>query len=624
MPYKLTLKDFVEKSTQLHKGRYDYSEAVYKNVQSKVAIICPVHGIFLQAPRCHLAGQGCPKCSSEIKSKNNTISHDEFIIRSRKVHGDKYSYPEAYKGIQTKITIVCPDHGPFKQTPASHWGGHGCRKCANTIISNALSKKDLFLKRAIEVHGNFYDYSQSNYINGATPVLIICPKHGGFYQQPRMHINGQGCPECGKWKGRANLNHEIFIQKARAIHGNRYEYPDLYKNSNLQLKIICPEHGAFLQRPSYHWRGGGCPKCGNKKKGAPWGFKEFLKKAEDVHGNKYTYDESTFTRMRDKIRINCPIHGDFWQICQMHIYGQGCPSCGNTLSKGEKEIGDWLQELGYTTESRNRSVLPSGKELDIYLPDYKTAIEYNGLYWHSSRATDDISIAKKRHIQKLEECRIQGIRLLQFWDFEWNDKKDICKEIILFTLGKIDKRIYARNCTIRHLDTKEANLFLDANHIQGRCKSNVRLGIFMRDELVGIQCYQAPNPGGASGKNWLLIRTAFLKRTQVIGGISKLFKAFINEINPVCVVDYTDRRMFVASGHPQMGFVFEKITNPCSYLTNGIKLFSRRYYRYKKKPFKQEMPWDDALTDTENLANNGWWWVWDCGKIKNVWKPPIT
>jgi hypothetical protein len=82
--------------------------------------------------------------------------------------------------------------------------------------------------------------------------------------------------------------------------------------------------------------------------------------------------------------------------------------------------------------------------------------------------------------------------------------------------------------------------------------------------------------------------------------------------------------MFLASGHHRMGFAFEKITNPCSYLTNGLKIFSRRYYRYKRKPFKNEMPWDENLSDTENLSNNGWYWIWDCGKIKNVWKRTIS
>jgi hypothetical protein len=100
-----------------------------------------------------------------------------------------------------------------------------------------------------------------------------------------------------------------------------------------------------------------------------------------------------------------------------------------------------------------------------------------------------------------------------------------------------------------------------------------------------------------------------------------MFKFFIETVNPDKVVDYTDRRLFEASGHYAMGFERLGVTKVCNYLTDGTRLFSRRYYRHwGKRHFKYKMPWNDSLSDTENLANNGWWWVWDCGKIKNVWK----
>jgi hypothetical protein len=259
--------------------------------------------------------------------------------------------------------------------------------------------------------------------------------------------------------------------------------------------------------------------------------------------------------------------------------------------------------------------------LDIYLPENKLAIEYNSLYWHSSQSSDNTIFIKNRLLNKLLKCQDLGIRLLQFWDCEWINKKDICKEIILFALGKIAKRIPAQKCTLKEISSKEANVFLKENHIQGRCRSNYRLGLSLNNQLVGIQCYQAPNPGGDSRNSWLIVRTAFLKNVQVIGGISRMFKKFIETIQPEQVVDYTDRRLFIASGHYAMKFNRLGVTRPCGYLTDGTSLYSRRHYRHwGKHHFRFKMPWDDALTDTENLANNGWWWVWDCGKIKNVWK----
>jgi hypothetical protein len=103
-----------------------------------------------------------------------------------------------------------------------------------------------------------------------------------------------------------------------------------------------------------------------------------------------------------------------------------------------------------------------------------------------------------------------------------------------------------------------------------------------------------------------------------------MFKFFINDCFPEKVVDYTDRRLFVASGHYSMGLKQEGVIKICSYLTDGRRIFSRRHYRHwGKRHFKFKMTWDDSLTDTENLANNGWYWVWDCGKIKNVWRRSI-
>jgi hypothetical protein len=622
----MTKIEFIQRSQLVHENMYLYTSISSESFRTidKIPIICLKHGIFHQQARMHIAGQGCPVCANQRQTlrlvKWTTAA---FVAKASEIHNNKYKYDKVIlPSFNKRVIVTCPIHGDFEQSFTNHLQGIGCPKCGAIRTGEKLSMgMTQFINRAKAIHGEMYLYDNVDYINGDTRVIITCKLHGDFLQLPRQHIVGQGCPQCGKIKSKPErLSQEEFIRRSRNVHGDRYEYPENYKGNGHPIKIICPEHGEFRQTPSYHWAGGTCPKCGNKRKGAPWGFSEFLIRAKETHGERYGYDKSTFTRMRDKIKIICPVHGEFWQVCQMHVYGQGCPACGNNLSKGEKEIADWLSEQGFSIESRNRSILPSDKELDIYLPDHKLAIEYNGLYWHSSRASDDTAFNRNRHFEKMKECSSLGIRLLQFWDIEWNTKKDICKEIILFALGKIARRIYARKCEIRHLTATEANQFLNDNHIQGGCKSAIRLGLFFNEELVGLQCYQAPNIGGASGENWLLVRTVFLKGCQVIGGISKLFKTFIDEANPECVIDYTDRRLFVASGHYQMGFIRDKDVAPCSHLTDGINIFSRRHYRHQNgRHFKFRMPWDDSLSDTDNLANNGWYWIYDCGKIKNVW-----
>ena len=126
-----------------------------------------------------------------------------------------------------------------------------------------------FIEKAKKVHGDKYDYSKVEYKNCKTKVCIICPKHGEFWQEARQHLSGRGCPECKRKKCGSSQKSNIkdFINKAKEVHGNKYDYSKVeYKNSKTKVCIICPEHGEFWQRPYVHLLGQGCPKCGNKKK----------------------------------------------------------------------------------------------------------------------------------------------------------------------------------------------------------------------------------------------------------------------------------------------------------------------------------------------------------------------
>ena len=123
------------------------------------------------------------------------LTCEEFILKSIAVHGDKYDYSKVeYINNRTKVCIICPIHGEFWQTPINHINNkNGCPKCGNNMIS-----VEEFIKRARKIHGDKYDYSKVNYINSNTPVCIICPKHGEFWQSPATHLDYSGCPKCKK------------------------------------------------------------------------------------------------------------------------------------------------------------------------------------------------------------------------------------------------------------------------------------------------------------------------------------------------------------------------------------------------------------------------------------------
>lgn len=187
----------------------------------------------------------------------------EYIERARKVHGDRYDYSQTeFSGWDNHITIICKEHGAYRQSAYSHYIGRNCPICAGK-----RSTQEIFIAKSKEIHKNKYDYSKVEYVNGATKVCIICPIHGEFWQTPNSHLNGHGCYQCGRdaTGAKASLSDlNSFIRRARAVHGDKYDYSlvDL-KNHTTKVCIVCPKHGLFYQQPVHHIAGQGCYKCGH-------------------------------------------------------------------------------------------------------------------------------------------------------------------------------------------------------------------------------------------------------------------------------------------------------------------------------------------------------------------------
>jgi ssDNA-binding Zn-finger/Zn-ribbon topoisomerase 1 len=191
---------FLAKARAVHGDKYDYSEAEYQKAILKVRIICSTHGPFMQAPNPHLRGSGCPACGSETTSRKLSHGKAGFIQKARAVHGDKYNYTKgSYAGAHANIEIVCPQHGPFLQSPTSHLAGRACPACS--LVQRADKKKysqAQFLAKARAVHGDKYDYSdEANFKRGKFLCInITCPEHGRFQQRRTNHLRGVGCTKC--------------------------------------------------------------------------------------------------------------------------------------------------------------------------------------------------------------------------------------------------------------------------------------------------------------------------------------------------------------------------------------------------------------------------------------------
>ena len=555
---KTTTEEFITKAKLVHGDKYDYSKVKYKNNREKIIIICPIHGTFIQSPKNHLNGQGCPICGKVIRYKNVKKTTNEFVEKAKKIHGDKYDYSKVeYKGCNEQVCIICPEHGEFWQTPHNHLSGCGCKQCniskrqnnENTINIDYLNLGDKFIKKSKIIHNDKYDYSRVNYKNANTKVCIICPEHGEFWQTPHDHLKGCGCIKCG-------------ISK---------------RTKNRTLNTL-----------------------------------QFINKANIVHHNFYDYSKTDYMKSNENVIITCPIHGDFKQIATEHLQVCNCPKCANKISYSENDIAKFINNK-IEVKQHIRYLIPP-KELDIYIPEKNLAIEYDGLHWHSEQFKDD---AINYHIDKTNECIKQGIRLIHIFEDEWIDKQEIVKSRLNSILGLTINKIRAHKCEIHDVDSKTAMQFLDDNHLQGRCKAKYHYGLFYKNELVSLMTFgkirQQKKYHEDYDNKWELLRFCNKLNTTVYGSASKLLNHFINEIKPKTIVSYADKRWSDGNLYIKLGFTHTHDSKPNYFYIIGQHRENR--FKYRKGELVKKYKCPSEMSEHEFCKSKGWFRIYDCGTM---------
>lgn len=260
-------------------------------------------------------------------------TQEEFLAEAHKVHGDKFDYSlTEYRSTKHPITIICREHGPFQMLPHNHLHGQGCPKCSFTRTTED------FIRKAREIFGDRYDYSKVDYKSAHDFVTIICPDHGEFQIRACSHIQGHGCAKCSKNK---RYTTETFIEAAKQVHNNYYDYSEVvYKNAKTKVKIGCPKHGPFWQEPFNHLKGVRCPHCGGEAGGKKITSttEEFIRKATAIHGDKYDFSKVNYTAAIDKVPVICKEHGEFWMTPQNILAGHGCPECAGNIQLDTEEF----------------------------------------------------------------------------------------------------------------------------------------------------------------------------------------------------------------------------------------------------------------------------------------------
>lgn len=287
---------------------------------------------------------------------------ESFVRKAKEKHGNFYDYTKSvYTKSKEKLTIICPIHGEFKQTPNMHLKGQGCPLCGNKKKNDGrASNTEKFIDRAKKIHGDKYIFDKTIYgKNNKEKVCVTCKVHGDFMVRPNDLLSGYGCKKCA--------NEET---------GNR------------------------------------CRKSVEK----------FITCAKQVHDGKYGYSKIEYVSNKEKVCIICPIHGEFWQTPNAHLMGHGCPFCNE--SKLEKKVNDILIENNINFERNKRFDWLKKQHLDFYLPEYNTAIECQGIqhlepvdFSSKGKEHEYFKIVTNRDVKKNTLCTEHLIPIIYYHEF---------------------------------------------------------------------------------------------------------------------------------------------------------------------------------------------------------------
>ena len=447
MPIKKTIDNYKQQANIKHNNKYDYSQITELNTtHMKVKIICPKHGIFEQSFSKHLSGDGCKNCGIE-KNANQRIkkANDKFIKEACELHDNKYDYSKSkYMSAKENIIIISPIHGDFEQTPNTHLGGAGCKKCSNDKTKERMSIPwNIYEEDLHKIHENKYDYSKVIWKGVDINIIVVCPIHGDFEIRPADHkTKKRGCQKCYKETHIQynKLDTDKFVETSIQIWGKEYDYSKTkYIGADVKLIIICNKHGEFEQIPSNHYKYG-CASCGREKNVRNNELKEKCKKdfeikSNIVHNNLYNYTKSDYINAATKIIVICNEHGEFYVSPNNHLRGKGCPNCKPSYSK--KQI-EWLNLISKLNNihiqhaiNENEFIIPNTKyKADGFCKETNTIYEFHGDLWHGNPKIynpDDISYfgikygeLYEKTLKREQLIKDLGYNLVIMWEYDWD------------------------------------------------------------------------------------------------------------------------------------------------------------------------------------------------------------
>jgi len=621
---------------------------------------------------CRLCNQFCNVVEFHMNTNN-------FIFESISIHGDKYDYSQSiYVNAKTKIVIICPTHGEFQQLRKNHKMGKGCNKCAiESRARNNTHTLEKFIEKAQRVHGKKYDYSKSSYLGDDREILVLCGLHGEFTQNASSHLQGIGCPKCGRLKASQShlLSKEEVLSRSIEIHGDKYDYNQMeYVNTKTKIMIVCPKHGKFRQSPTNHVLGQGCPKCGieTAKSHCSVDTETFIRRSRKTHGDKYDYSKSEYADTKTKIIIICPEHGEFKQLPKNHVNGQGCASCAIDKSRvGLEEFKDRASETHLNRYDYSASKFTNTNEkIGIICPEHGIFKQTVASHLHQccgcptcnisnihlavidmipdgiQHTTNDRSVLNGLEIDSyfpehkfgieihgeyyhgLRNNNVDGYKRLK----NLNQNKSIAAEEAGIKLYQFwgdeitNKPALVKSMILNALGRSKPQY---ARKLEIKSLSNREVsGFFNENHLQGhrnakVNLALTRDDDVVScltlskhlKYGWEIIRYANKSGTTVVGGFTRLLKHFIKTQKPEFIMTYADRRYSIGSIYLLNGFKLIDITKPGYFYWKNGQSLSRQ--KCQKNKLRKLLPvYSEKLSETDNMLSNGFVKVFDAGHQK--------
>jgi hypothetical protein len=598
---------------------------------------CPAEGHTWSAAPARIHTETCPVCELRIciAGVNDLPTTHPILVGEWHPTKNEGKSPMQFTARSSANVWWLGPCGHEWENPISRRAlkGKGCPICINSQVLESFN--DLATTSpliAAQWHptknGSFLP---TQFTKGSNHVAWWLDEHSHEWDAPITERQKYGCPVCAGFIILVGFND---LASQSPIVASQWDYK---KNGDITPQMVTAYTHAkhwWLCDKNHSWdatvgsrvRGAGCPYCSGAK--ILLDFND-LEHTHPILAREWHPTENNLTPREVgagsgyKAKWTCEKHGVWKAAVKDRVYkGSGCPSCSRSISQPENDIKAFLQALGLAVEDRVTGILSKREEIDLYIPEQKFGIEFNGIRWHS----DMFKKNKDGHLSKYLAAKAAGIQLVQIWEDDWKKRQPTILRALAHKLGVTERlvelypelqvetnRVFARKTQVTELTSAEAKQFLEFNHIQGFASGSYYLGL-QDDQQFTRAVLVLKKEAGTNGQTLNIVRYA--TSGTVVGGFTKLLKQAIKTYQPKDFITFADHCISNGGLYENNGFVADKELPPdYMYVVKGERKhkFGYRLKRFRDDP---ELLWDESMSERELAQLNNIPRIWDAGKTR--------